>query len=88
MKQKSSLSLPPDPDSIIQAIKRVHLQSSTWPQCLNQNSTVISFENNGWAWSVEESIMVPVWFTGSQLPLLVSDWIRFITVYNFSFLYF
>ena len=43
LKQKSSLTLPPDPDSVIQAIKSINLQIETWLQSLNQNITFPSF---------------------------------------------
>ena len=71
LKQKPSLTLPPDPDSVTQAIKRVNLQIKIWLQSLNQNMTFPSFEQNGWKWCDEKLIMVPVWFTGSQLPSTV-----------------
>ena len=43
LKQKSSLTLPPDPDSVIQAIKSINLQIEMWLQSLNQNITFPSF---------------------------------------------
>ena len=43
LKQKSSLTLPPDPDSVTQAIKRINLQIEMWLQSLNQNITFSSF---------------------------------------------
>ena len=64
LKQKSLLTLPPDPASV----KRVNLQIKTWLQSLNQNMTFPSFKQNGWKWCHGKLIMVPVWFTGSQLP--------------------
>ena len=39
-----------------------------WLQSLNQNMTFPSFEQNAWKWCDGKLIMVPVWFTGSQLP--------------------
>ena len=66
LKQKSSLTLPPDPGSVTQAIKRVNLQMKIWFQSFNQNMT--EFEQNGWKRCDDKLIMVPVWFTGSQLP--------------------
>ena len=44
---KSSLTLPSDPGSVTQAIKRVNLQIKIWLQSLNQNITFSSFEQNG-----------------------------------------
>ena len=43
LKQKSSLTLPPDPDSVIQATKSINLQIEMWLQSLNQNITFPSF---------------------------------------------
>ena len=47
-KQKSSLTLPTDPGSVTQAIKRINLQMKIWLQSLNQNMTFSSFEQNDW----------------------------------------
>ena len=44
---ESSLTLPSDPGSVTQAIKRVNLQIKIWLQSLNQNITFSSFEQNG-----------------------------------------
>ena len=37
LKQKSLLTLPPDPDSLTQTIKTVNLQIKIWLQSLEQN---------------------------------------------------
>ena len=71
LKLKSSLILPPDPDSVRQAIKRVNLQIKIWWQSLNQDMTFPSFEQNDWEWYDGKLIMVPVWFTESQLATTV-----------------
>lgn len=68
LKQKSSLSIPPDPDSVVQAIKRVHYQTTKWFQCTSQNIVSVPFEGNGWTWCGDGSIARPVWYTGKQLP--------------------
>ena len=68
MKVKSSMSLPPDPDSIIQVIKRAHYQIYFWLRCTEVNPEVIPFSNNGWKWCDKQELVVPVWFTGNQLP--------------------
>ena len=49
-------------------MKRVNLQIKMWLQPLNQNMTFPSFEQNDWKRCDDNLIMVPVWFTGSQLP--------------------
>ena len=72
LRQKSSLTLPPDPDSVTQAIKRINLQIKIWSQFLNQNMTFPSFEQNCCKWCDFKLIMEPVWFTGSQLPAAVT----------------
>ena len=70
LKQKSLLTLQPDPESVTQALKRVNLKIKIWLQSLNQNMTFSSFEQrmvgNG-----AMSIMVPVGITRTQLPLTV-----------------
>ena len=62
------LTLPPDPGSVTQAIKRVNLQIEIWLQSVNQNMTFTPSEQNIWKWCYDKLIMVPVWFTVSQLP--------------------
>ena len=68
----SSLTLPPDPDSVTQTIKRVNFQIKISLQSLNQNITFPSSEQNGWEWCDEKLIMVPISFTRSQLPPTVT----------------
>lgn len=43
LKKKSLLCLPPNPDSVGQAVKRVYPKSSTWLQCTSQ--TIISLSS-------------------------------------------
>ena len=62
---KTSISLPPDPDSCKQAIKRAHCQSYYWNNCLQPIIDPINVEENGW--EIKDKIY-PVWFTGPQLP--------------------
>ena len=68
LKQKSLLTLPPDSDSVTKAIKRVYLQIKRCLQSLKQNLTFPACEKNGWKLCDDNLIMVPVWFTGRQLP--------------------
>ena len=68
MKMKSSMSLPPDPDSVVQVIKRAHYQAYFWRRCIEINVEMIPFANYGWKWCEEQELVVPVWFTGDQLP--------------------
>ncbi|CAM1319293.1 Uncharacterised protein r2_g2746 [Pycnogonum litorale] len=68
MKVKSSLSLPPDPHSLKQAILRAHWQTYYWLRCTEALVENLSSEGCGWKWSPEESCLKPVWFTCPQLP--------------------
>eukprot|EP00794_Sanderia_malayensis_P014584 gene14584-biopygen11679 len=68
MKCKSSLSLPPDPDSVREAIKRVHYQVFTWIHCCKVTIEDIPADENGWLWDEGQTIVLPVWFKGRQFP--------------------
>ncbi len=67
-KEKSSMALPPDPDSLLQALKRSQLQTKIWLQCGEYRMELLDPEDYGWKWNEETSAMTPVWFTGTQLP--------------------
>ena len=71
LKKKTSLTIPPDPDSTEQAIKRCHLQVFVWKRCCDQNIDMISYEENGW--KDENNSLAPKWFTGKQLPPSLSN---------------
>ena len=64
MKTKSSQALPPDPDSIVQAIKRVHFQTLFWLRFNDRLPEDIDCSENGWANDGET--VVPIWFTGKS----------------------
>jgi len=49
LKKKSSMSVPPDPDSLIQVIKRAHLQIYEWYRCAQQNIDHLNLEEFGWS---------------------------------------
>ena len=68
MKVKSSMSLPPDPDSILQVIKRAHHRTYYWLRCLEKEIYQLEIEDYGWKWCEKLKLMRPVWFTGAQLP--------------------
>lgn len=74
LKNKSSMPLPRDPDSVVQVIKRAHFQTFTWIRCCERIVDHLPFKGNGWmAEAVDEKLEVkPLWYTGSQLPLLPS----------------
>ena len=62
------MSVLPDPDAVVQAIKRVHYQASKWYQSDLQTIHDVAFEGNGWIWCEDDAIVKPAWFTGKQLP--------------------
>ena len=66
MKVKSSMPLPPDPDSVEQVINRSHLQTFTWLRCCETQIPHLSLQENGWA--IDGDTVRPTWLTGSQLP--------------------
>ena len=68
MKIKTSASLPPDPSSLFQALKRVHLQVKIWSCCSAFSIPEIDPEDYGWRFDQAEDRLVPVWFIGPQLP--------------------
>ena len=72
MEVKSSMCLPPDPDSVVQVIKQVNYQVYLWRRCTEINNENISFSNYGWIWCENQKLVVPVWLTGSQLPTSLS----------------
>ena len=63
-KSMSSQALPPDPDSIVQAIKRVHFQTFFWLRFNDRLPEDIDCSENGWANDGET--VVPIWFTGKS----------------------
>ena len=50
------MTIPPDPDSIVQVVKRVHYQVSKWHQTTSETILEIPFEGNGWSWSADEGL--------------------------------
>lgn len=48
LKSKSSMPLPPDPDSVLQVIKRAHHQTYLWLRCCERMVDRLPFEGNGW----------------------------------------
>ena len=72
MKTKSSQSLPPDPDSIHQAVRRVHYQVYYWLRFAEKSIQTISLKDNGWTIDVAKSLVEPVWLTGELLFFLIN----------------
>ena len=67
LKTKSSIDLPADPDSMTEEIKRCHLQSYVWRRCFDGIIDMLDRDDFGWRVVCDDTI-VPVWFTGYQLP--------------------
>ena len=67
-KVKTSQSIPPDPDSMKQAILRINHQLYYWVRCNINMTETIPLEDNGWI--VAEDSVIPVWFTGEPYKLL------------------
>ena len=65
--KKSSLNIPPDPNSCAQAIKRVHHQAFRWCRCTNKIIAHIDFKKNGWKLGPNGNV-IPIWYTCTQLP--------------------
>ena len=62
LKTKSSQSLPPDPKSMEQHIRRCNCQLMIWLSCDQANHQCISLDGSGWM--VKNEQMQPVWFLG------------------------
>ena len=59
MRTKTSTMIPPDPDSLREAIKRVHYQLHYWLSCTKINIEHISYAEFGWKWCKERNIVMP-----------------------------
>ena len=66
LKRKTSMAIPPDPDSVELAIKRAHLQTFTWLRCGDQNVQTLDPEEFGW--KLTDGELKPLWFNGDQFP--------------------
>ena len=66
--KKSSQVLPPDEMSILEDIKRCHLQVLIWNGCLNKIVEGYDPVQYGWTFDSVDHIFKPVWYSGSQLP--------------------
>ena len=65
---KSTTMIPPVPDSLLQAIKRVHYQVFIWLRSHEANINSLRYQEFGWKWCDEGNMLWPVWFTGLQIP--------------------
>ena len=62
-KIKGSVSLPADPDSMKQAILRVHHQLYYWLRLDSEIVDAIPLEVNGWKVVENTNHILPIWFT-------------------------
>ena len=60
------MPLPPDPDSVIQVIKRAHCQAYEWYRC--GQPSIDHLNLNEFCWSIQDGDVKPVWFVGEQFP--------------------
>ena len=67
-KNKTSTNLPPDPDSLLQDLRRKQLQVLIWQQMDNVTMDEIDPLRYGWKTREEDKMLVPLWFTGKQFP--------------------
>ena len=44
------------------------LQTQIWLQCGKATTRLPSPQDYGWIWDEEKNAVVPIWFTGTQLP--------------------
>ena len=65
-KDKTSPSVPPDPDSVEQETTKRHMQDCIWKRCYLEHIDYISYEENGW--KDEGNSLIPKQFSGPQLP--------------------
>ena len=60
------MNVPPDPDSVVNAIKRAHLQTFLWLRCCQQSINTPDPEDFGW--EMKDERLTPVWFNCDQFP--------------------
>lgn len=69
MKVKSSVCIPPDPDTAVEALKLVHYAVYIWLRCFEVNAEIIAFCIYRWKWCKEQTLVLQVCFIGHQLLL-------------------
>ena len=65
---KNSTNLPPDPDSLLQDLKRKQLQVYIWRRLDKVWINHVDPGMYGWRFCDVEGMFLPIWFTGNQLP--------------------
>ena len=66
LKRKTSMTIPPDPDSGEFAIKWARFQKFTWLRCCEENVQALDPEESGW--KLKAGGLKPLWFDGDQFP--------------------
>ena len=69
---KSSMTLPPDPNSATQVIFRAHNHCYYWVHCLRETILSAPFQDYGWFFDCQSDFIRSVWFKGEQLPPLLA----------------
>ena len=67
LKTKTTQNILPDPDSVVQHIKRANLQCYQYKHCTENWLTLIDPCSSGWT-REESGELVPLWFNGKQFP--------------------
>ena len=62
-----SMSLPPDPDSLVEELKRVHLQCSFWLNPLKASFPSLNIDFYVWKVRGDYNV-VTKWLSGNRLP--------------------
>ena len=66
LKRKTSLAIPPDPDSVELPIKRAHLETF---KCLYSCKQMIqTLDQEEFGWKLIDGELKPMWFNGDQFP--------------------
>ena len=69
---KSSMTLPPDPNSATRVIFRAHNHCYYWVRCLRETILSAPFQDYGWFFDCQSDFIRSVWFKGEQLPPLLA----------------
>lgn len=64
--KKSSQSIPADPDSNVNEMRRVHLQCLVWIRCMT--SCIPGYNVLLHGWEMKNDVLAPVFFLGNQYP--------------------
>ena len=65
---QNSMNIPPDPDSLLQDLRKKQLQVNVWMQLDKITMTIFVPKSYGLKLRDEDGILVPLWYTGNQFP--------------------